>query len=92
MLIENMLRRNKNTGLVVFWVKLRLRGYTRSISSLYRVMCHMRVKRITRPNPKKKYVPKPYEQMKFPRQRMQVDVKFTPSACLTGEAVGKKFF
>ena len=38
LLIRNMLQHNKNTGLVVLWVKLRERGYARSISALYRVM------------------------------------------------------
>lgn len=56
MLIKNMLRRNKHTGLVVFWVKLSLRGYTRSISSLYRVMRRMGVKRTALPNPKLLYI------------------------------------
>ena len=37
-LIGNMRRRNPNAGLVVFWVKLRQRGYTRSIASLYYVL------------------------------------------------------
>ena len=37
-LIDNMRRRNPNTGLVVFWVKLRQRGYSRSISGLYRFL------------------------------------------------------
>lgn len=34
-LITDMRRRNPNAGLVVFWVKLRQRGYTRSITGLY---------------------------------------------------------
>ena len=43
------------------------------------------------PNPK--YVPKPYQQMEYPGQRVQIDVKFVPSACLTGsEVIGKQFF
>ena len=29
---------NPHAGLVVFWVKLRQRGYTRSISGLYRIL------------------------------------------------------
>ena len=33
-LILNMRHRNTNAGIVVFWVKLRSRGYTRSISGL----------------------------------------------------------
>ena len=43
------------------------------------------------PNPK--YVPKPYEQMDHPGQRIQVDVKFVPSTCLVNSRViGKQFF
>lgn len=43
------------------------------------------------PNPK--YIPKPYEQMDYPGQRIQVDVKFVPSVCLkNSKVVGKKFF
>ena len=37
-LIDDMRRRNPNAGLVVFWVKLRQRGYSRSISGLYRFL------------------------------------------------------
>ena len=33
-LILNMRHRNTNAGIVVFWVKLRSRGYPRSISAL----------------------------------------------------------
>ena len=33
-LIDNMRHRNPNAGLVVFWVKLKQRGYTRSITGL----------------------------------------------------------
>ena len=42
------------------------------------------------PNPK--YVPKPYEQMLYPGQRIQIDVKFVSPACLTGEVKGKRFY
>ena len=36
------------------------------------------------PNPK--YIPKPYEQMQYPGQRVQIDVKFVPKSCLVGAA------
>ena len=39
-----------------------------------------------------RYVPKPYEQMQYPGQRVQVDVKFVPKACHVGEAEGKQFY
>ena len=37
-LIKNYKANNKKTGLVVLWVKLRKAGYTRSVTSLYRIM------------------------------------------------------
>lgn len=89
-LIRNMRRRNPNTGLVVFWVKLRQRGYTRSISGLYRVLTRSGQMAVKLPNPK--YVPKPYEQMQYPGQRIQIDVKYVPSVCLVGDAKGQKFY
>ncbi len=89
-LIADMRKRNANTGLVVFWVKLRQRGYTRSITGLYRVMKKMGLKAEKLPNPK--YIPKPYEQMHYPGQRVQIDVKFVPASCLVNEAKGKNFY
>ena len=32
--------------------------------------------------PKKKYCPKPYEQMQYPGQRIQIDVKVVPRSCI----------
>lgn len=83
-LIKDMRRRNPNAGIVVFWVKLRQRGYTRSISGLYRFLSKHGQMAKKLPNPK--YIPKPYEQMQYPGQRVQIDVKFVPAACLVGEA------
>ena len=83
-LIKNMRRRNPHAGLVVFWVKLRQRGYSRSISGLYRVLRRIEGKPIKLPNPKKES--KPYEQMQYPGQRGQIDVKFVPKSCLVGKA------
>ena len=83
-LINDMRRRNPNTGIVVFWVKLRQRGYTRSISGLYRFLRKNNKMAVKLPNPK--YIPKPYEQMQYPGQRVQIDVKFVPKSCLVGEA------
>ena len=37
-MIKNYKNKNKETGLVVLWVKLRRAGYTRSVTSLYRMM------------------------------------------------------
>lgn len=89
-LIRDMRRRNPHAGLVVFWVKLRQRGYTRSITGLYRMLRKLGEPRKALPNPK--YIPKPYEKMFYPGQRVQIDVKYVPSACLVGEAEGEKFY
>ena len=89
-LISDMRRRNPNDGLVVFWVKLCMRGYTRSITGLYRILLKQGQMAVKPKNPK--YIPKPYEKMLFPGQRVQIDVKFVPSACLVGDAKGKKFY
>ena len=85
-----MRRRNPHAGLVVFWMKLRQRGYTRSISGLHKLLSRIDGKPVKLPNPK--YIPKPYEQMQYPGQRVQIDVKFVPSACLVGDAAKEKFY
>lgn len=89
-LIKNMRRRNPNAGLVVFWIKLMQKGYKRSITGLYRVLRKLGEPRKTLPNPK--YIPKPYEEMSYPGQRVQIDVKYVPSACIVGDAKGEKFY
>ena len=91
-LIKDMRKKNKHTGLVVFWVKLRQRGYTRTITSLWRILNKLELQPIKPPNPK--YIPKPYEKMQYPGQRVQIDVKFVPDACIVGDAKaeGRKFY
>ena len=89
-LINDMRRRNPDAGLVVFWVKLMQRGYTRSIPGLYLFLRKHGIMAVKPANPK--YVAKPYEQMDHPGQRIQIDVKFVPSVCLVNEAKGKKFY
>ena len=89
-LIENMRKRNPNAGLIVFWVKLRQRGYTRSVTGLYRILRKQGQMALKPPNPK--YIPKPYEKMLYPGQRVQIDVKVVPSVCIVGDAKGHKFY
>ena len=89
-LIADMRKRNTNAGLVVFWVKLRQKGYSRSVTGLYRVLRRQGQMAVKPPNPK--YIPKPYEKMLYPGQRIQIDVKVVPTACIVGDAQGKKFY
>lgn len=42
------------------------------------------------PNPK--YISKPCEKMTYPGQRIQIDVKHVPAACIVGDAAGQKFY
>ena len=83
-LIKDYKYKNKDTGLVVLWVKLRKAGYTRSITSLYRIMIKIGIYKKA-PSKKKVYEPKEYQQMAYPGERVQVDVKYVPSKCLTKE-------
>ncbi len=91
-LISDMRRRSPHSGLVVFWVKLRQRGYSRCITSLWRVLNRQKLQPVKPPDPK--YVPKPYEKMHYPGERVQIDVKVVPSVCITGDAkiLGERFF
>ena len=88
LLIHNMRRRNPDAGLVVFWIKLRKRGYSRSIPALWRVLKAQQLQPLKPPNPK--YIPKPYEKMYYPGQRVQVDVKVVPATCIIPNPDGLK--
>ena len=79
-LIHNMHRRNPKIGVVELWARLRKRGYTRCVESLWRVL--RREGMAEKEKPKKKYHPKPYEQMQYPGQRIQIDVKVVPRYCI----------
>ena len=79
-LIRDMRRRNPKLGMIELWHRLRQRGYTRCPESLFRIMRKMGMFPIEKP--KKAYKPKPYEQMTYPGQRVQVDVKVVPRKCI----------
>lgn len=79
-LIKRMRRRNPDLGMIELWHRLKARGYTRCPESLFRVMRRMGM--FKQPKPKNPYKPKPYEQMEYPGQRVQVDVKVVPTKCL----------
>ena len=79
-LIRDMRRRNPKLGIVELWSRLRKRGYSRCIESLWRVL--RREGLAAKEKPRKKYTPKPYEQMKYPGQRVQIDVKVVPRSCI----------
>ena len=77
-LIRDMRRRNPKLGMVELWHRLRQRGCTRRPESLFRVMRKLGL--FPQAEKKPVYKPKPYEQMTYPGQRVQVDVKVAPAA------------
>ena len=79
-LIRNMRRRNPRLGMIEPWRRLRERGYSRCVESLYRVM--KREGMMPQRKKTKKYIPKPYEQMAHPGERIQIDVKAVPRKCV----------
>ena len=78
-LIQDMRRRNPKLGMIELWHRLRKRGYARCPESLFRMM--RRFDLFPKKKPQPKYKPKPYEQMVYPGQRVQVDVKVVPTTC-----------
>ena len=92
-MIKKYKAQNKDAGLVVLWIKLIRNGYSRSITSLYRVMQRLGIYKKA-PSKKKKYIPKPYQQMTHPGERVQIDVKYVPTNCLSKELRerGEKYY
>lgn len=74
-------RRNPTLGLIELWARLTKNGYTRRPESLYRVL--RRLGEMPKEKGMRKYVPKPYEPMSHPGERIQIDVKVVPRKCIT---------
>ena len=79
-LIRDMRRRNPKLGMVELWHRLCQRGYTRRPESRFRVMRKLGL--FPQGEKKPAYKPKPYLQMTYPGQRVQVDVKVVPRRCI----------
>ncbi|MFU0832180.1 MAG: putative transposase [Oscillospiraceae bacterium] len=77
-LIRDMRRRNPELGMIELWSRLKKRGYKRCPESLFRVMRRMGI--FPAAKPKKKYQPKPYEQMTHPGERIQMLTPFEATA------------
>ena len=92
-MIKNYKYKNKETGLVVLWIKLRRAGYTRSVTSLYRMMVKLGIYNKA-PSKKKEKNGGYYPEMEYPGQKVQIDVKYVPKACLSKELQerGERFY
>ena len=79
-LIRDMRRRNPKLGLTELWYRLKKRGYSRTVESLFRCM---RREGLIKPTTVEKGRPsKPYEKMTHPGERVQIDVKVVPRRCI----------
>ena len=92
-MIKNYKANNKETGLVVLWVKLREAGYTRTIQGLYHVMVKLGIYRKA-PSKKKRIQPPEVPIARYPGERVQVDVKYVPRECMSKELkeIGEKYY
>ena len=81
--IKDLIRRNPHIGLQDLWCKLKENGYTRSQVGLSKVPKRLQISLEGQKKIVPKYVPKPYEQMTFPGEKLQIDVKVVPKSCYT---------
>ena len=88
-LIKRYKANNKKTGLVVLWVKLREAGYTRTIQGLYHVMRRLGIYEKA-PSKKKEYEPIEWEEITYPGQKEQIDVKYVPRKCMSADLQKEK--
>lgn len=85
-LIIRYWNRNKD-DMIVLWDKLREQGYTRHYKSMLRTIKRLNLRE--EPYKHKGYKPKPYERAAYPGQKVQLDVKYVPSYCVTN---GRKYY
>ena len=92
-MIKNYKNNNKDTGLVVLWVKLRKAGYTRTVQGLYRVLQRLGIYKKA-PSKKKESEPCEWVTGTYPGEKVQVDVKYVPKKCMSPELQekGEKYY
>lgn len=92
-LIKDYKRNNKETGLVVLWIKLRRAGYKRTIQGLYHAMRRLGIYEKIPSKAKKVQAPE-VPKAKYPGERVQIDVKYVPKECMSREAqeLGEKYY
>ena len=92
-LIKNFKSNNKDTGLVVLWVKLRAAGYKRTIQGLYYEMVKLGIYHKA-PSKKKHIQPPSVPTAHYPGERVQIDVKYVPIECMSKELkeMGERYY
>lgn len=85
-LIKRYWKKNKDDKLIL-WQKIREKGYTRCYKSMCRAIKRLQLE--DEKKARKSYKAKPYEQMTYPGEKVQIDVKYVPTYCIAG---GKKYY
>jgi len=86
-LIKKVVKRCKWTDLILAYQILLEKGYTRSYGGFKRTVQKLKELKPKKVKPKKK--PKPYKRAEYPGQKIQIDVKYVPSRCVTN---GQKYY
>lgn len=86
-LIKKTLKRVKWRDLLLAYQLLLAKGYSRSYGGFKRLVSKLREEKPRKTKPKKN--PKPYTRAEYPGQKLQVDVKYVPSKCVS---TGQKYY
>ena len=81
-LIKREMKRVKWQDMLLAFQRLMEKGYSRSYGGFKRVARQLKIQKPKRVKIKKK--PKPYTRASYPGQKIQVDVKYVPTACVSG--------
>lgn len=86
-LVKRQAKRNKWQDIILAYQGARERGYSRSFGCFSRTVRKLRDQKPKKDRKKRKN--KPYQRAAYPGQKVQVDVKFVPSECVTD---GNKYY
>jgi transposase InsO family protein len=84
-LILRYYHKNKDDK-IVLWDKIRKKGYKRAYNSMCRVIRKLGLEQADK---RKGYKPKPYQRAEYPGQKVQIDVKYVPTYCVSN---GSKYY
>ena len=86
-LVKRQAKKNKWRDIILAYQGARERGYSRSFGCFSRTVRKLREQKPGKEKKKRKN--KPYQRAAYPGQKVQVDVKFVPSKCVTD---GNKYY
>lgn len=84
--IRRRLKKHRWRDLLLAYQEMLEHGYTRSYGGFKRIAAKLKA---AKPKREKKRKPKPYQRADYPGQKMQLDVKYVPSYCVSD---GEKYY